>query len=104
MKYLLAPLITVFAELPVLYLFGYKSRIFMIFAAAVNVFSNIAMNLALACFSPSVFVTVTAEAAVVVFEYLMFSVLLGLRRRLFCAVAAANAASVALGLIIFKLF
>lgn len=93
--------LTVLIETPFLALWGYRQPSALAITACVNVITNLTMNLALTlCFrrwTPPLLLT--AEALVVVVEYLIYTIPFGRSRRLFLLTLAANELSFGLGLL-----
>ena len=99
----LACLLTVLIETPLLALFGYRKKEDLILIAAVNVATNLTLNLLLGLVfagGSSAWVYVL-ECIVVLAEYAFYSRAWGRSRRLFLQTLAANVLSYSIGLLVF---
>ena len=99
----LACLLTVLIETPFLALLGYRKKEDLILIAAVNVATNLTLNLLLGLVfagRSGVWVYVL-EAVVVATEYAFYSRAWGRSRRLFLQTLAANVLSYSIGLLLF---
>ena len=102
MRILEACVITVIVETALFRAFGYRKKDDLIIVALANVISNLALNLIIATVpgASRLLWVLLMEAAVVIFEYLVYRRAFGGGARLFVQTFAANCVTYGLGLLL----
>ena len=105
MRTILAVLLTVLIETPILALWGARKGDELLVVVSANVVTNLTLSLFLTLVSSAALIPVVLlpEAAVTAAEYGIFRLAFGRRRRLFAVTLAANVLSFCLGLLLWPL-
>lgn len=93
--------LTVVIEICVFVLAGYRDRYFIMLCAAVNLLTNLTLNLILSFTGWEYLILAGLEAFAVIAEYLCYSAAVGRNGRLFGLTLAANLVSFIIGAILF---
>ena len=88
-----APMLTVILETAFFALVGYRKRDFLLLCVAVNVATNLALNMAVYALFYEPLAILIGELLVVALEYLAYALVLGRSKKLFLLTLAANAIS-----------
>lgn len=107
MLLLIAALLTVAVEVPVFALMGYRKPVELLFCAAVNLLTNLSLNLLLMLLAilgiqpePLSFLIYPLELCVVLAEYRLYRCVLERSRRLLFTVILCNTLSYAAGVLL----